>query len=219
MITAARVAPVSVMLGVSAIAVAWIALVLIPMRHEPVAFTAMWLAMSVAMMVPTVLRPLRRIAGNSLERGIAFLAGYILVWLVIAVPAFALMQVSWSVPLLGVMWVIVGLNQAMPWTHRALRACQRLSAHHSPWRSGLHQGVACVIACAPLMAVAMVTLMSMTSLHVVALIVMAALTLFMVWEKQPQSPLAAIHASALVFVGVGVVLWLTSGSAVTHIHI
>jgi len=210
---------VSVMLGVSAIAVAWIALVLIPMRHEPVAFTVMWLVMAVAMMVPTVLRPLRRIAGNSLERGIAFLVGYILVWLVIAVPAFALMQVSWSVPLLGVMWVIVGLNQAMPWTHRALHACQRLRAHHPPWRSGFHQGVACVIACAPLMVVAMVTLMSMASLHVVALVVMAALTLFMVWEKQPQSPLAAIHASALVFVGVGVVLWLTSGSAVTHIHI
>jgi hypothetical protein len=219
MIAAVRATPASVVLAVSAIVVAWVALILIPMRHEPRPFILMWIVMSVAMMIPTVLRPLRRIAHNSPERATSFLLGYVCIWTLMAFPAYALMQVSWTVPSLALLWLLVGLHQAMPWTHRALHACRRLDSNQSAWRSGLQQGRACVIACAPVMIVAMLTVMSMGSIHAISVAVMCALTLFMVWEKQPHVPISAIHASALVFVGVGIAMWLTSGSGGGHVHI
>jgi hypothetical protein len=219
MIMAVRALPASVLLSGGAIAVAWIALVLIPMRHDPASFTVLWLVMAVAMMVPTILRPMRRIAGDSAERAIVFLLGYVFIWTLVALPAYLMMQVSWSAPVLGFMWVVVGVNQVMPWTNRALHTCQRLRVQDSVWRSGMRQGMACVLACGPLMVLAMVTIMSLGLPHVLALLGMVTLTLYMVWEKRPAVSTTALHASALVFTVIGVVLWLMSGSVLTHIHV
>ena len=66
-----------------AVAAAWVVLALVPVSHGLTAFGAMWLAMSVAMMVPTVMRPMQRAAAGSPRRAWLFLGGFVAVWFVV----------------------------------------------------------------------------------------------------------------------------------------
>lgn len=216
MLAAIRMPTAPVALAMSSVLVAWAALAVVPMRHDPVAFTLMWVVMAVAMMVPTILRPMRRIAGDSLARSTRFLLGYLTIWAVMALPALALMQLPWTLTGVALAWMLVGGYQVSPWTYRSLRACRHLQPRDDAWRSGLRQGRACVVACGPLMIAAMVTAMLLPP--VLAFAFMLAATIFMVWEKGPRIRQAAMHASALLFVVIGVLLWL-AGPSGAHIHI
>jgi predicted metal-binding membrane protein len=194
-------------------------MMIVPMGHDPLAFTLMWSVMTIAMMLPTIMRPLRRIAGNSVNRTFVFLAGYVAVWIVCGIPAYFLMQVQWSLAFIGFGWILVGLYQVMPWTQGALHACQRLRAEDSVWRSGLRQGTACVTACGPLMVIAMLTLMNLHIALNLAAIAMVALTLFMAWEKRPTLPAFVTPLSVVTFVVVGVAMWFNSAPASVHLHL
>ncbi len=59
-----------------------------PMRHDFTGFVVGWSVMSAAMMVPTILRPMQRIAAGRASRAMSFGSGYVLVWAVLALPAW-----------------------------------------------------------------------------------------------------------------------------------
>jgi hypothetical protein len=196
---------------------AWTVLVAVQIPHQGNTFVQMWMLMVVAMMVPTVLRPMRRVSAGSFPRAVGFLLGYVVIWFIAVVPAYAIMRVPWTPWLLALAWVAVGLYQSLPWTQRALRSCRSLRTEDSAWASGVRQGAACLIACGPLMFIGMATLMAPMP-HAFMLLGMAALTGFMMWEKSPRVSAAAIQASGVVLILCATVALLTvSGSG--HVHI
>ena len=204
------------------VALSWCALALMPMSHDQMShgqlgFVAMWTLMVMAMMIPTALRPLVRIAGGSALRAWAFLGGYLMIWAAMAVPATVLVNViPWSGPLITLGWIAVGLYQQTPWAQRALRRCRSLRAADPAFASGTKEGVACVTACFPLMLIGVVTL---TGLHTaVSLLAMLALAVFMTWEKSPRVGAGALRASGIAIVLGASLLLALGGPATGHQH-
>lgn len=199
------------------VALSWCALAVMPMSHSQLGFVAMWALMAIAMMIPTALRPLVRIAGGSALRAGAFLVGYLMIWAVMAAPALVLVDaIPWSGLLISLGWIAVGLNQLTPWTQRALRRCRSLRAADPAFASGIKEGLACVTACFPLMLIGVVTL---TGLHTaVSLLAMVALTVFMIWEKSPRVGAVALRASGIAIVLVASLMLALGGPATGHQH-
>lgn len=204
---------------VGIVGVAWVALLLLPMGHAPASFAAMWLAMTVAMMVPTVLRPLSRAADGSATRASAFLAGFVAPWLIVGLPAFVMLgAVAWSPGWVAFAWILAGAYQLTPWTQRRFSDCRAIAFRRDPWRYGARQGLRCVASCGPLMVASMATAMAVVS-PVVGLGVMALVTALVCWQKAPRTSGRAIATVGLGILVVGALgLALGGGSAAVPHH-
>lgn len=196
------------------VAAAWIAMVLLPMGHALPAFVPGWTLMVIAMMVPTVLRPMRRLAQGSSSRAAEFLSGYVVVWALISLPAFAIMTALGHAWLLGLGVVLVGAYQLLPSTWQQLHRCHSLATDAPAFRAGMLQGAWCVRACGPLMVVTMAAAMALPA--VAGVVLMAAVTAFMIWEKSPRFSEVALRWSSLALVAVGVAVALAGGG---HTHV
>jgi predicted metal-binding membrane protein len=147
-------------------------------------FLEMWVVMMVAMMLPALTPALcryrhafSRIDSRSRDRLTAIAgAGYFVVWTVVGVvvyPVGSLLatmamdrpDVARLVPTaIGVLVVGAGLLQLSAWKARRLAACREHPEHSRPlaedarsaWRHGLRLGWHCGLACANLMAIALV---------------------------------------------------------------
>lgn len=169
----------------------------------------MWAAMSLLMMVPTVLRPARRLARGSAARLTGFLGGYALVWLVVGivgVPLIALVSSAGLLVFAG--WLGVGLWQLQPRTASLLRRCQGLDPRGSIVRSGMRQGMWCTASCAPLMIVAMATVHALAVPAQVMWMSMLALAGFVMWERHPRVPLVAVRFSGVAMILIAAALFV-----------
>jgi predicted metal-binding membrane protein len=145
-----------------------------------VPFLVMWAVMMAAMMFPSVVPVVlafvalaRGRSRNTLWGAVLFVAGYVVVWTLLGLPARALLEaadgaVAAFPPLAragGALLVLCGLYQLTPLKNACLRHCrvpQLFLGHH--WRDGLggafvlgaHHGLYCAGCCASLMVVLLV---------------------------------------------------------------
>lgn len=164
------------------------------------AFLVMWLGMMVAMMLPAIgpvvlaQRMVVRARGEGLLASVGFVAGYLMVWLLIGlVPLLAFLAFrdlpmaaqssSWLPFVGGAVLVVAGLYQATPLKGTCLRACRSplgFVARHDAreaggaLRAGASYGAYCVGSCWALMAVLLVVgLMNLVWMAAIALVFLA----------------------------------------------
>lgn len=206
------------------IALGWLALVLTmsgehahTMTGLDLPFLAMWGAMSVAMMLPTIAPLALAYAEVGPGHAASYVGGYLAVWIAIAPLAYALLAVMHNWVWLVAAWVVAGIWQAVPWTRTALQRCRITSNSDHAARSsgsliaGVRQGAWCTVACLPIMVAGMATAMVVSPIAGTALMVL--LTVFMIWEKRgartaPTREFARtlrISAVAICVLGVGLI--------------
>lgn len=201
-----------------AVAAGWLVLALVPVSHGPTAFGAMWLAMTVAMMVPTVMRPMQRAAAGSPRRAWLFLGGFVAVWLVVGVPAYLLMNaVTWIPAWICATWMAAGAYQLTPWMQRNLTDCRSVRFDGEPLRYGLRQGTRCIASCGPVMLAVMVTAMALPSV-VVSLLLLIAVTVAICWEKRPRTNSRWVAAVGLALLLAGAGGFMVGGGSSTPTH-
>ncbi|MEC8649176.1 MAG: hypothetical protein VXY08_10630, partial [Actinomycetota bacterium] len=95
---------------IAVVCAGWLVMVVWPMRHDFTGFVVGWSVMSAAMMVPTILRPMQRIAAGRASRAMSFGSGYVVVWAVLALPAWIVVS-YWPMNslTLGLSWIAVGV--------------------------------------------------------------------------------------------------------------
>jgi hypothetical protein len=173
--------------------------------------------MCAVMMIPTALRPARRLAGCSLRRALAFLVAYSAVWSLtglIALPMVAL--VSWNSLLLALAWIAVGAYQALPATTRHLRSCRALASSAAPVPAGIRYGGSCVAACLPLMIASMATVHQVVLPGWALVLGMAAITGFVMWGKAPRVPMSAVRYSGVAIIALAAVTFAVVGPGPSH---
>ena len=186
------------------------------MEHSGLGFVAMWIAMSVVMMVPTALRHARRIAVGNPRRGFTFLAGYALLWAATAVIAYPIVAlVPWNPVTLFLAWVAVGGYQLLPSTSRHLRSCRALATTEIPAQAGVRYAISCISACLPLMIVAMATVHGTGVPLVIAIAAMALVMGYIMWEKSPRATFGAIRFSGAMMIALAAITF-TSGALPNH---
>ncbi len=188
-------------------------------------FLGMWVAMMMAMMLPSLTPRLwryRQAAGRAGETRAGRLtmvvgAGYFFVWAVLGLAAFPLgvalaefemrtPAAARAVPMaVGAVVLIAGLLQFTRWKLRRLACCREGGGHAvgagagAAWDHGLRLGVECSRCCAGLTAVLLV-------MGVMDLRVMAAVTAAITAERlAPRGELVA-RAIGVGVVGVGLIL-------------
>ncbi len=195
--------------GALAIGAGWLVLAIDPVHSRAASFAAMWLAMAVAMMVPTTLRPMMRAADGSSRRAFAYAAGFALVWLVAGIPAYLVMNaVAWTPFWIAAAWFVAGMYQTLPAMRRNLRSCGSIRYAHDPLRYGVRQGARCVTSCWPLMIAVMVTAMAIPG-TVLPLAALVAATALVCWLKDPSASsraVASVGIAMLVLAGMAFVL-------------
>lgn len=220
-ITSTRRVPAWAVVVAAVVLASWVGMLVIPMTHEIPAVIAGWVLMVIAMMVPTVARPMLRISRGSGVRAFAFITGYVLAWtLSLPIAAIVMRAPIWSTSSVLVLWIAVGCYQLLPTTSKNLRRCRSLDATAAPAMLGIRQGFACMIACLPMMLAVMISIMVWnTALAATALIVLAA-CVFMIWEKSPSVSRVAIRASGIAII-LAAVLSFTIGVGMNssgHVH-
>jgi predicted metal-binding membrane protein len=196
----------------------WVVLAIARDHRSLASFAGMWLAMSVAMMIPTTLRPMMRAADGSAAGAWQFLAGFVGVWLVAGVPSFLVMSLlDWTPGWIGAAWVLAGAYQLTPWMQGQLISCRSVRFDGDPAAYGLRQGLRCVASCWPVMLAVMVTAMSLPG-TVLPLLILVAVTALLCWEKLPGTSARSVAAVglAMLLVSVGGVVLLGGGGAVGH---
>ena len=165
----------------------------------------MWVAMTLVMMVPTVLRPMARVSRGSSGRATIFLLGYIACWLAAGIPAFFATSLAMAsmTALLGC-WALVGLWQMLPSTAAMLRKCQGLRPESAALLLGLRQGSWCVSSCWLLMVATMATVDWFALPLAAGVALMAAAAGLIMWQKSPRATSRTIQ-----MVGVAMVLAVT----------
>jgi hypothetical protein len=219
--TTSRRLPVWVFVASAIVVAAWAGMLAMPMSHELTAFAAGWVLMVIAMMVPTIARPMLRISAGSATRAMSFMSGYVLAWTLSLPIALLVMRAPiWSTTSVLVLWIAVGFYQLLPTTAKNLRRCRSLDATSSAGSLGARQGISCMIACLPMMLAVMLSIMVWeTAVVPTALIVLAACA-FMIWEKSPSVSRTAIRASGVALV-LASILAFTFGigmSSTGHVH-
>lgn len=142
-------------------------------------FLITWVVMMVAMMFPSVVPTVLTHAGVVRSRGegmvptVAFVAGYLVVWMVAGLVPLAIIQLlgtsmaspvkGWLPRLGGAVLVLAGAYQLTPLKNACLRACRSplgfIGTHHlgggssAATRAGISYGANCVGSCWALMAV------------------------------------------------------------------
>lgn len=203
-----------------AVLAAWVVLAFATDHTSLASFSLMWVAMSIAMMIPTTTRPMLKAANGSAQRAWVFLAGYVTVWLMAGVPAYALMNaITWTPFWIAMAWIAAGLFQVTPLVHQLNRSRSSVRFFGEPLSYGLRQGVRCVGSCAPVMLAVMVTAMSLPGL-VLPLALLIALTVLLCWEKEPSTLRQALMGvgMAMILVAVLGVMVLGGGGGVAHLH-
>ncbi len=176
------------------------------MSHEVLPFLGMWAVMCTVMMVPTALRPARRLAGRSMARALAFLIAYGAVWSLTGLIAYPVVAITpWNSLLLFLVWIAVGGYQALPMTTRHLRSCRSLASSAAPARAGIRYGRSCIAACLPLMIASMATVHWAALPGWAAILSMAAISGFVMWEKAPRVSLSAARYSGVAIIAVAAV--------------
>lgn len=183
-------------------------------------FMGVWVAMMVAMMLPSLVSMLsvyRRAVGGAGRARLDALtaiagAGYFLVWTAVGAAAYpagvalAIAEMRWpalarSVPLAtGLVLLLAGVVQLSPWKARQLSRCRDApggaplpAGAGAAWRHGLRLGARCGLCCSGLMAVLLVAgVMDLAAMALVA----AAIT---VERLAPWPDWAARAAGAVVF--------------------
>lgn len=187
------------------------------------AFIVAWLAMMTAMMFPAITPVVKLYARAATAGRVAplpfFVAGYILVWTALSLPAYvawrALMDPiaearPWAGRLAGVVLLIAAIWQLTPLKSMCLRHCRspisfflRFGAHvarpSGALRMGATHGLFCLGCCWALMAV----LVAMGTMN---LAWMAALALLILIEKNAPGGERAATAAAGMFAVVGALL-------------
>ena len=184
-------------------------------------FLLMWTVMMAAMMFPAVIPVVLAFATLTRSRGrsplgtaIAFVAGYLVVWAVLGLPARALLEaagrIAAAAPALtragGPILVLCGLYQLTPLKEACLRHCRTphlFLGHH--WRDGTvgalvlggHHGLYCAGCCASLMVVLLVV-------GVMDITWMIALSALIYLEKVVPAGATVGRAAGLALCGVGV---------------
>ncbi|MDY6944223.1 MAG: DUF2182 domain-containing protein [Pseudomonadota bacterium] len=190
-------------------------------------FVGMWLAMMVAMMLPSLVPMLsryRRAVGSAGESSLGRLtavagAGYFFVWTVIGIAAFpigvALAALAMRLPELargvptaaGVIVLIAGALQFTAWKAHHLACCRKpkasspiLTANASTaWRHGLRLGLHCSYCCAGLtMSLLVIGVMDWRAMAIVAV----AITL----ERLAPFGQRVAQAIGVVAIGAGLLL-------------
>ncbi|MFF3910405.1 DUF2182 domain-containing protein [Streptomyces sp. NPDC001848] len=145
------------------------------MGLDLVAFLPVWTVMTVAMMLPAT-APVGALYGRTLRahrtaRTITFTVGYLLVWALAGLPAYALAavtgraagaQASTATAVAAAVFAVNGVYQLTPVKDRCLARCRspiglmlRYTAHPGPardLRAGAHHGAFCLGCCWSLMA-------------------------------------------------------------------
>ena len=204
--------------GALLMAAGWLVLALASDHGTLPSFAAMWLAMSVAMMIPTVVRPMLRAAEGSVVRAWQFVAGFLVVWLIAGIPAFLAMgAIEWTPGWIAAAWIVAGAYQLTPLMQRNLTTCRSIRFHGDPGRYGARQGIRCVASCWPVMIAVMLTAMTVPG-TVLPLLGLVAVTAMLCWEKQPARTTRAIAAvgMAMLLVAAGGVVLLGGGGSSAH---
>jgi predicted metal-binding membrane protein len=201
-------------------------------------FTAMWLSMMVAMMLPSSLPMLllyRRVVvfrGEPYADLLVWLmaSGYFLVWTLFGVTAYAagaviaLAAMQWTiaselVPMgAGLALIASGIYQLTPWKSACLKHCRNpleiVARHlHPGWRGavalGVHHGLFCTACCWALMVMQLV-------IGVMNLGAMAAIATVIALEKlTARGPLVA-RAVGLVSISAGLAILVRLGASWSH---
>jgi len=141
-------------------------------------YLGVWIAMTVAMMLPSAAPMLLLVDRLSHQAMPAFLAGYLVAWATFGLGAYAISsRVHWHAT--AVLLVAAGVHQLLPLKRACLRRCRnplaflRDHADDPPLAVGLRHGVVCVGCCAGLMvvllALGMMSLVWMTAVGAVIL--------------------------------------------------
>jgi predicted metal-binding membrane protein len=190
-------------------------------------FLGMWVAMMMAMMLPSLAPMLRRYrlaVGRTGEARLGRLtalvgAGYFLVWMVLGMAVFplgvALAAVEMREPGLarvvplavGVVVLIAGALQFSAWKAHHLACCRQAPGRGrtlaadagTAWRHGLRLGLHCSACCAGLTAILLVV-------GVMDLLVMAALTVAITAERLTDAGDRVARTIGAIVVGTGLLL-------------
>jgi predicted metal-binding membrane protein len=204
--------------ALAAVLVGWIVLTFATDHASVASFSVMWLAMSVAMMVPTVARPMLRAADGSAARAWTFLAGFVLVWLLAGLPAYLLMNaITWTPFWISLAWIVAGVYQSMPAMHRLVRSCRSVAYSGSPASYGMRQGLRCVASCAPVMLAAMVTAMVLPG-FIAPVALLLGLTVLLCWEREPSTSRQALIVVGMVMMLAAVAGMMLFGGGAGHLH-
>lgn len=187
------------------------------------AFVLAWLAMMTAMMFPAITPVVKLYARAATAGRVAplpfFVAGYIVVWTTLSLPAYVAWRAlldpiaearSWAGRLAGIVLVVAALWQLTPLKSACLRHCRspisfflRFGANVArpvgAVRMGATHGLFCVGCCWALMAV-------LVAVGTMNLAWMAALALLILVEKNAPAGERAASAAAALFAAAGVVL-------------
>jgi predicted metal-binding membrane protein len=165
-----------------------------------------WVAMTVAMMLPSATPMLLLVDRLSPGATPPFLLGYLAVWTLFGVAAWSIgSAITW--PATGWLLVVAGLYHVLPFKRSCLRRCRnplsflRAHADDGPLLTGVAHGVFCIGCCAGLMV--LLIALGMASVLWMALVA-AALLAERVLPGGEQ--LAAAIAVGLVGTGVWLVL-------------
>jgi len=163
-------------------------------------FIAMWSAMMVPMMAPSLVLMLRRAPGAGRLRAAA---GYFLVWSLAGVAVYpvgvAVMALAMRSPLLmratPLVIVLAGVVQLTSWKSRQLELCCMPPATAPGWSYGIQLGWRCVLCCSGLMAILLAA--GMMDLAAMA-IVTAAITIerFVPWPRQAARAIGVLAIAA-----------------------
>lgn len=192
-------------------------------------FLLMWLAMMIAMMLPSAMPMLQRYRRSLPEtaRGdlwtLVVACGYFIVWLafgvvvyggglLLAAAAMRSAPLSRAVPLLsGAGLVIAGILQLSRWKMVGLMHCRdphECSAEgthgwRSSWTHGIHQGLYCGLCCAGLM-------LMLVAVGTMNLLAMLAVGVVITAEKLLSKPQAVVRATGILVVIAGLFLMIRS---------
>jgi predicted metal-binding membrane protein len=190
-------------------------------------FLGMWVVMTVAMMLPSLVPTLwsyGETVGNRDERRVSWLTallgiGYFFVWTVFGVVVFplgaTLVEIEMQQPTLargvpiviGVVVVIAGALQFSAWKAHHLACCRKPSGRErtlpadaaTAWRHGLRLGLHCTYGCAGFTAILLV-------IGVMDLRMMALVTAAITAERLAPNGQRVARAIGIVVVGVGLLL-------------
>jgi predicted metal-binding membrane protein len=196
---------------------------------------AMWVAMTLAMMLPTaagMIVTYAQIADTAARKGepavspLVLTAGYVAVWLGFAFGATVLQAALTRAALLdpamasasplfsGAVFIAAGAYQFSALKHACLRRCQRpfpfffanwSSERHAIFRLGVRQGLFCLGCC-------WATMLAMFAVGVMNVVWMVALGLVMTLEKMTVTGRFS-RAVGVAFVAIGVVFVATTVAA------
>jgi predicted metal-binding membrane protein len=204
--------------GAGLVLAGWVVLAVVRDHVSVPSFTTMWIAMSVAMMIPTVLRPMMRAAQVSALGAWRFGAGFLAVWILAGVPAYLVMNgIEWTTAWIAATWVLAGAYQLTPLMQRHLTTCRSVRFSGDPTRYGVRQGVRCVASCWPVMLAVMVTAMALPG-TVLPLLALVGVTALLCWEKQPGTTARAVASvgMAMLLVAAGGIVLLGGGGSAAH---